>query len=134
MILKKIGASLRKLADFLILKTKISEALAALGPYSCGSTTELATSASRTPVGDSQAPVTNICCLKGPRTHLSFRCASARSDSVFLSHYLVCFKDEAERPDWAKALKQPLQSPEVAGFAERPSIDSRYLCPLDPQL
>lgn len=134
MILKKIGASRRKPADFSILKTKISEALVPLGPYSCGTITELLPPASRTPVGDSQAPVTNICCRKGPRTHLSFRGASASSDSVFLSHYLVCFKDEAERLDWTKALKQPLQRLEVAGFAEGPSIDRRYLWPLELQL
>lgn len=82
MIFKKIGASLRKLADFLILKTKISEALATLGPHSCGWTTALLPSEhGSTPAGDTQAHIANVCYLNGPGRHLSFQCTPTRSDS-----------------------------------------------------
>lgn len=45
---------------------------------------------------------------------------------------LVGFKNKSHWPDWAKALKQPLQSPEVAIFAKWPSIDCWHLCPFHP--
>lgn len=131
MIFKKTGTNLWKLADFLIFETKIIRR-SGKSRYIFSWVNNWTTAIRR---GSLKLQLGTIMLLslvsaiwiapgskKGGQNLHSQAC------------YLVGFQNEAHWADWAKALEQPPQSPEVTVFAKRPSIDCWYLHPLDPHL